>query len=105
MNGNAIQDHYRNDLYAATNIRVFDPSQDTWLVTYFRYPNYRSGTWEGGEEGKEIVLRRTFDYGGQAVLSELVFSNVSDEGFYWESKYVSGDDRFVNWTSSCRRET
>ena len=103
LNGNAIQDHYWNDQYAATNIRIFDPSQKKWLVTYFRYPPYRTGTWKGGINGDKIVLKRAFQYHGQNLTSELVFENISQQGFYWHSSYISKNSTLINWTSKCLR--
>jgi len=52
---------------------------------------------------EKIVLRRTFSYLGETVVSELMFENVSAEGFYWSSKYITNGEEFVNWTSDCKR--
>ena len=103
LNGLAIQDHYWNERYSASNVRVFDPTQGKWIVTYFRLPDYRSGTWEGGADGNNLILRRSFELDGQVVESRLVFRNISANGFEWTSEYIGRDRRYTNWTSSCHR--
>lgn len=103
LNGQAIQDHYWNGRFSATNIRVFDQAANNWVVSYFRLPEFRSGVWRGKAADTQIVLHQSFEQNGAAVESILTFSNISKEGFDWMSEYVSGDKSHISWTSSCRR--
>ena len=102
LGGRAIQDHYRNPEFEATNIRVFDVTESVWRVTYFREPGGVTGVWTGGKIRDEIVLTRKTAFNGTAVISRLVFSDISDDGFSWRSEYESADNLIVHWTSLCK---
>jgi len=80
--------------FSTSNIRVFDPDEGTWVVTYFRMPGYQSGVWKGGLEGGRLVFRPP----GRTSGPGLTFYDMTQDGFEW----MSGGDN-PGWTSSCRR--
>ena len=94
LNGFGIQDEYWTPTFHTSNIRIFDPSIESWQVTFFRMPGYQSGVWQGREEGGRMVMRQ----GGKTTGPGLTFHNIREDGFDWHS---GGDD--PNWTSKCSR--
>lgn len=94
LNGFGIQDEYWTPTFHTSNIRIYDPDDGSWKITFFRMPGYQSGVWEGGMEGNALVFRS----GGRKDGPGLTFHNMTDGGFDWHS---GGDN--PGWTSSCRR--
>lgn len=104
LNGYGIIDRYWSGRFATANTRVFDPSSQTWKVTFFKMPGYTSGVWEGRKEGERLVMKRhTTRPDGSQALSRLTFYDISQEGYEWKSENVAGSATTANWTSSCRR--
>jgi len=107
MNGFAIFDSGRSGNASNGNMRIFDPASKQWQVHFFSMPIYGSGTWAGGMEGDNMVLRQPqkapgTDFDG---FSRLTFSNISDQGFDWIGEWVSEDDSvvFPFWRISCQK--
>jgi len=94
LNGRGVQDEYFSPQFATSNIRIFDPDEGVWVITFFRMPGYQSGIWKGGLEGDSLVFRNA----GRTSGPGLTFYDRTAEGFEWKS---GGDD--PGWTSSCRR--
>ena len=94
LNGFAVQDEYWSPRFSTSNIRVFDPDEGVWVITFFRMPGYQSGVWKGGLEGDRLVFRN----GGRTSGPGLTFYDITEDGFEWMS---GGDD--PGWTSSCKR--
>ena len=94
LGGFAIQDEYYTAQVFATNLRIFDPLQKKWIVTFSRMPGFAQSHWRGEREGEKIVMRRVdSDFEGPT------FSQISRTGFEWNS-----GGRDPNWYSSCRRK-
>jgi len=94
LNGLGIQDEYWTPEFFTSNIRIYDPKEALWKVTFFQMPRYQSGVWYGVKEGDKMVMRK----GKEATGPGLTFHEISDDGFQWRS---GGDN--PGWTSSCRR--
>ena len=106
MNGTAIQDGGPNDRFNPLNIRVYDPKQQKWIVTYFSTPRYSSGVWKGKKEGKTMVMRKpTTSPTGHKGENRLTFYNISDKGFSWKGEFVSEDGKIVYafWKIQCTK--
>ncbi len=105
LNGYGIQDQYWTpDEFVTSNIRIFDPKSSSWKVTFFGYPAYSSGVWEGGQEGDNLILRQ-FNAAKDGTLTEsrLTFYNIKADSFDWKAENVKRDVLSVSWTSSCRK--
>lgn len=103
LNGFGIQDSYWNKDFSTTNVRIYDDARSEWQVTYFRMPKFESGAWTGSIQGPDIILRRSFEYEGEAVESRLTFQKITSTGFEWVSKYIKDDLQHTNWSSTCHR--
>ena len=90
LNGMGIVDEYWSPDFATSNVRIYDPQEGRWMVTFFRMPGYFSGVWSGGMEGENMVVRRE---GSQGYLE---FYEITENSFKW---HTSSD----NWTSECTR--
>ncbi len=107
MNGYAIRDGGASATSTNGNIRIFDPSEKQWNVTFFSMPAYSSGVWKGVKEGGNIVLKQAqkapgTDFDG---FSTLTFSNISAAGFDWSGEWISEDGSvvFPFWRVQCRK--
>ena len=102
LNGHAVQDSYRNEIYAGMSIRTFVSAENAWHVAFFGMPGNHSGLWKGGREGDRIVLRSPQTTAtGLAVTSRLSFSQISDNGFEWLGERVLEDGTATpNWRIS-----
>lgn len=94
LNGFGVQDEYWSPGFSTSNIRIFDPEEGVWVITFFKMPGYQSGVWKGGLEGDKLVFRN----GDRTSGPGLTFYDRTDDGFEW----MSGGDS-PGWTSSCRR--
>lgn len=93
LDGYGIQDKYWAPTFSTSNIRIFDPAKQKWVVTFFQMPGYQSSVWEGVKDEDRMVMRPP----GQETGSGLTFYNISPGGFDWRS----GDN--PGWKSSCMR--
>lgn len=107
LNGRAIRDTGRSGATTNGNVRIFDIGSGQWRVTFFSAPVYGTGTWVGGMEGEEMVLRLPQKAPGTEIdgFSTLTFSNISAQGFDWSGVWVSadGDVEFPFWRISCEK--
>ena len=105
LNGYGIQDQYWANGLMTSNIRMYDARDGLWKVTFFSAPNYSTGTWVGGKEGDDMVLRRETELpDGRIRVGRLTFHDISDNGFEWKAETVmDGEVTATNWTSSCKR--
>ena len=107
LNGHGIQDRYWNPRFSTSNLRIFDPREGLWKVTFFKMPGYASGVWTGKKEGDKIVLRNDPPgESGTRRISILTFSNIRSDGFDWlGGSYLESDSENIRhgWRSSCKR--
>ena len=107
LNGYAIRDSGRSGLANNGNIRLFDSESGQWVVTFFSMPNFGSGIWRGGMEGKNMVLRQPQKAPGTDLdgVSRLTFSGISSSSFDWDGEWVSADGSvvFPFWKIRCTR--
>jgi len=99
LEGRAIQDVWispkrseRNSKQAAANrygtsIRVYDPKNDVWHVTWINPVSGAFNTLDGRKEGDAIVQEGT--YNGAKI--RWVFDNITPRSFHWRGE-VSEDD-------------
>jgi len=105
MNGHAIQDQYWAPGFYTSNVRQYDESEDVWKVSFFSEPAYSTGIWVGGVEDDAIVLRRVIvQPDGRTIVSRLTFSDISDDGFFWEGSSETPAGWQASWTSRCQRQ-
>ena len=107
LNGYGIQDVYWNPRFSTSNLRIFDPKDGLWKVTFFKMPGYASGVWMGKKEGDKIILRNNPPgEKGTRRISILTFSNMRFDGFDWlGGSYQESDPDEIRggWRSSCKR--
>ncbi len=110
LNGTAVQDiSLKEGSLYATSIRQFHQDSNEWVVTFFSYPNVSlsPGTWRGGRDGDDIVLKRPHTTGsGLQGVSQLTFYDITDEGYRWKGVWIK-DDGTVTWpfwSIDCRRK-
>lgn len=75
--------------YLLSGFRSYDPEAERWHVAWTanglgRTPGLDFGTMEGRREGERLVLRSPGD--GENP-QRIVFSEISDDGFLWESEF------------------
>lgn len=110
LNGHAIRDDTWRATGSTSNIRVYDPETEEWVVTYFTSGGAAvPPMWRGGSKEGPMTLRQpsTSPQGVEGV-SRLRFTDVSDDGFEWEGAFVVAEGTpqefvYVFWTSSCER--
>jgi len=87
-----------------TSIRVYDTINQQWYVSYFT-PSLNSApqTWTGGKKGQKIVLSKKQNTPQGPMNSELIFSEISAKGFYWEGKLTNLEKQidFPFWKIWC----
>lgn len=109
LNGRAIRDTGRSGATTNGNVRIFDIGSGQWRVTFFASPTYGTGTWVGGMEGDNMVLRLPQKAPGTDIdgFSTLTFSNISEQGFDWSGVWISadGEARFPFWRISCHKRS
>ena len=105
LNGHAIQDNYRNEIYAGMSIRTYSPQEAAWHVSFFGMPGGHYGLWKGDSEGDRIVLTsEQLAPSGATVISRLTFSQISKDSFEWLGEKVTVDGIATpNWQISARR--
>jgi hypothetical protein len=107
MNGHAIQDGGSSGATTNGNIRIYDAAAEQWQVTFFSMPVYSSGSWSGGMEESELVLRQAQKTPGTEFdgHSTLTFFNISESSFDWSGAWVSidGSVTFPFWRVSCNK--
>ena len=111
MNGNAVQDEgwygdEKNPSYF-TSVRVFNNTKKEWYVSYFT-PNMllTPDIWTGKKEGDQIILKGEIKTPNGKLLSMLIFSEISPNGFNWEGKILSDKNDTVGksfWKISCKK--
>ncbi|MEZ5347098.1 MAG: hypothetical protein R2681_16240 [Pyrinomonadaceae bacterium] len=99
LNGQGIIDQYWSPQFSTSNIRIFDPKEKKWNVTFFRMPGSNSGVWSGTKEGESMVMRQGTDEKG----SRLTFSGISDDGFKWIGESMTNGNPSPFWKSDCKR--
>lgn len=99
LNGYAIQDHYRNEIYAGTSIRLYRPTQELWRVSFYGMAGGHTGVWHGSRDGDSIVLTSEQQApDGSPVTSRLSFSNIREDGFDWLGERITADgEATANW--------
>lgn len=107
MNGFAIFDTGHSSSSANGNMRIYDPVEGVWNVTFFSSPAYSSGVWRGTRVGNSIVLKQAQKARGTDMdgWSRLTFSDITTTGFKWVGEWVSLDEKVVYpfWRISCAR--
>jgi len=105
LNGYAIQDHYRNEVYAGTSLRVYNQATGLWNVSFFGMAGNHSGLWTGSRDGNRIVLTsEQVAPDGSKATSRLSFSEITDSSFEWLGERISADGTVTpNWKISARR--
>lgn len=110
LNGHAIRDDTWRATGSTSNIRVYDPEAQEWVITYFTSGGAAvPPMWRGGKEGGELSFRQpSTSPQGVEGTSRLTFSDIQEDSFEWEGAFVVGEgspEEFVYtfWTSSCRR--
>ena len=107
LNGYAIQDHYRNEMYAGTSLRLYNQQEDHWQVHFFGMPGGHTGVWVGGKIEDRIVLTSEQQApDGSTVTSRLSFSQITESGFEWLGERITADGTVTpTWRISARRMT
>ena len=104
LNGQAIQDSYWNDQFAGTSLRQYDPTNDSWIVTFLGMPGPVVGVWEGRWEGDRMVMRQARrDAAGHPVTSRLTFYDIRPDGYEWVGEVVRDGVASPNWRIRCDR--
>lgn len=106
LNGYAIQDDYRNEVYAGTSLRVYNQATNLWNVSFFGMAGNHSGLWTGSRDADQIVLTsEQVSTDGSAQTSRLSFSQITDSSFEWIGEKISQDGVITpNWKISARRQ-
>ncbi len=109
LNGYAIQDFWypqAKDLNAAgmgTNLRVYNPSQDQWLMTWTfdKLSDFQSFT--AKFDGKSLIMNGDYPKRGQAPAhkARITFHNISDSHFDWKYESSPPNDG-KKWLESFR---
>ena len=106
LNGYALQDHYRNEMYAGTSLRIYNPNETRWEVSFFGMPGSHLGLWTGSKIDERIVLtseQKAPD--GSTVTSRLSFSQITPNSFEWLGERITPDGIATpNWKISARRK-
>jgi len=79
MNGFGIIDesvNYETGV-STSNTRIFDPAEQRWKVTWFKFPDYKSLTAQGTRTGNEMVLTPA---GSE---QRYVFSEITPDSYLW----------------------
>ena len=107
LNGYALQDHYRNEMYAGTSLRIYNQSDNRWHVSFFGMPGGHTGLWVGDREGDCIVLTSEQQApDGSTVISRLSFSQITESGFEWLGERITPDGIATpTWKISARRKS
>ncbi len=107
LNGYAIQDNYRNEIYAGMSIRTYSSPQNAWQVSFFGMPGGHTGLWQGGRQDSKIVLTsEQTASNGTTVISRLTFSDIGPNGFEWlGEKVLANGQATPNWQISAQRRT
>ncbi len=105
LNGYAIQDNYRNEIYAGMSIRSYISPKNEWVVKFFGMPGGHTGLWKGGQVDDKIVLiSKQTDASGSPVTSRLSFSQITADSFEWLAEKVAEDGVATpNWRISAKR--
>lgn len=104
LNGFGIQDHYENEQFSTSNVRIYDPGTKRWHVTFYKMPGFSTGTWHGNKVGDTMVMEReqkTAD--GRTFTSRLTFFDITKNGYKWKSESVTPAGSRVSWKSTCTR--
>ena len=105
MNGYAVRDWGTTSGGYTANVRTYDPARGQWNVAWLSMPGYSSGTWSGGKEGDNIVLKQpqASANGGLPGFSRLTFHDIAPTSFRWIGEWVSEDGSIVYpfWRISC----
>lgn len=100
LNGYAIQDKNYNNIIVSTNIRIFDPGNKEWVVSYFKAP-FGTGVWKG--KFKNGVFEGFKD--AENPDSVLSFFDISENGYSWKGERLTDGKRVLFWEFSCKRKT
>lgn len=110
LNGHAIRDDTWRASGSTSNIRVYDPDAQEWVITYFTSGGAATPPmWRGGQEGEVLTFRQpSTSPQGVEGTSRLTFSAITADGFEWEGAFVVGEGSpqefvYTFWTSSCHR--
>jgi len=76
-----------------TTLRVFDPSTDSWRVTWIASHSGRGVNLIGREHGSEIWSE---GQGPEGLPFRWMFSDISDDRFLWQG-HQSSDEEGRNW--------
>ena len=104
LNGMGIQDYNSGPRRSTTNLRLYDPAEKVWKVTYFTMPNYYVGTWVGGLRDGDMVLDQKIERDdGTVVVSRLTFYEIGADGYKWKSETITPDLTTEGWSKTCVR--
>ena len=106
MNGHAVRDWGSTSGGQTANIRIFDPVDGRWKVSYFSSPTYSNGIWQGGLQGADIVLTRPQKApNGTDGESRLTFYEIADTSFRWKGEWVAEDGSVIYpfWRITCQK--
>ncbi len=105
LNGHAIQDSYRNEIYAGTSLRVYNQATNLWQVSFFGMPGNHTGLWTGSRDANRIVLTsEQVAADASPQTSRLSFSQITDSSFEWLGERITQDGTVIpNWKISARR--
>lgn len=114
LNGRAVQDvwipdpeHSPQGAIMGTNLRVYDPDKDTWVMVWATETLGRFLTFTAKMRDGEIVMHGDIAEGQfPAHLARITFHNISDDHFDWKYEAsASGDGKTwsLHSTLSCDR--
>ncbi|MDH3494243.1 MAG: hypothetical protein OEM82_11885 [Acidobacteriota bacterium] len=98
LNGHAIQDKNYTNILTSTNIRIFDPVNKHWVVSYFKAP-FGVGVWKGAFSDSRVELTQGDEKNG----SRLSFFDYSEEGYNWKGESVKEGKASPFWEFRCTR--
>jgi hypothetical protein len=107
MNGTAVQDEtIKGDGSHSGSIRQFVADSSKCYVHWFsnKTPNTILPTWEGGNQGNDIVLNRSQKApNGMDGVTRISIKNISKKGFNWTLEWIDekGTIVYPSWKIKC----
>ncbi len=99
LNGHAIQDRNYTNILTSTNIRIYDPQNKEWIVSYFKAP-FGTGVWKGNfAEGRFELFQ-----GDEKNGSRLSFFDISENEYSWRGETLKDGKASLFWEFTCKRK-
>ncbi len=99
LNGYGIQDKNYTNILTSTNIRIYDPANKEWVVSYFKAP-FGVGVWKGQFSNGRFELLQGDTKSG----SRLSFFDISSTGYSWKGESLNDGTARVFWEFTCTKK-